>query len=211
MTRLKVFSFLCAAAVAVTTAVYAGPQPDKDAHYVSKDVRLYIPHPKDKQGWRELKIENNEGDKHVVFRLNYKRPDSENRFDASMTMFSYEHKGSLTWTDPDTAEQWKVGPSTIKKVAELTEHQIQRGFKTIKERDKLRKIRISPEAGSGYHVAVTGTIDKEPLPQKHAGYVFKANQKTYVLFLDMPLNAAEDKQTMEMIEGMIGGIRCWKP
>ncbi len=209
MSRLRITTLLLLVALVATSAVYAGKMPEKDEHYVSKDFRVFLPHPKDTQGWRSEKI--SEDDKNLMLQVVYKRPDSENRYDAALILIGYEHGGTLTHTDDKTAAQTKISTGNVSKIADLEETIMESRFKIIKDRSKIRKRTVSRDAGKGYHCEMSGTVDKEPLPWKHQVYVFKAYQKTYILRVIMPLNAAEDKQTMDAVEKMIKGIRTYKP
>jgi len=210
MSRLRTFSLLVVAVSIATTAVYAGGRmPAKDKHYVSKDFRIFLPHPKDTQGWRTEKIADD--NKNGMLTVVYKRPDSENRYDALLILIGYDHGGSLTYTDPDTAAETKISTGDVAKLAELEKSFMEKRFKVVKQRPKIKKVSISRDAGKGRHCSMTGTVEKEPLPSKHQVYVFKAYQKTYILRVLMPLNAANDKQTMSAVTKMIKGMRTYKP
>ncbi len=203
--------------IALTVAITAGlgttlakgkRRPKAEKYFASKDIRLHMPKPKDLVGWKQDKTFDPEKEKSLVYKIVMKKPDSADPFDVRIVCSAYDQKNmNLTITDRNGEEQ-TVSTASVARIAEIFAGNIEKSFKEIKDKKKLRKQRISATIKKGYYFYATG---RAQIPLHHRLYVFGVNGKTYIMQILMTTTSIRDKELVKTVDNMVKKMIAWKP
>ena len=219
--HLALTAVLLAAVVGATAALAKDKKrPDPRNHWYSEGRRIYVPMPEDRKSWTKIELNEEQKKGGTVLILRLKRPDSPDHFDAILEFREMAQKTvsqgrqqnmQLTFKDPETGAETTIATSAVKQLAQYRAGLIEKSFKDIKERKKLRKTRISRTIKSGHVYEIMGLPKRGGMPMKRRFYCFGANEKTYFLDLLLTTTTMKDKELVKAIDKMIGSLIAYKP